>query len=102
MPVSGFWAHSGQSTSAARSSTALGLAAAAGRPKPHTKSGCALTQEDVLNASALHFGYCAGDVVRFQILSGRLWVDFRTEREATGWYPMKNGPGAPPLLNPQP
>ena len=51
-------------------------------------------QEDVLNASALHFGYCAGDVVRFQILQGRLWVDFRTEREATGWYPMKNGPGA--------
>ena len=50
-------------------------------------------QEDVLNASALHFGYCAGDVVRFQILQGRLWVDFRTEREATGWYPMKNGPG---------
>jgi hypothetical protein len=48
----------------------------------------------VLNASALHFGYCAGDVVRFQILQGRLWVDFRTEREATGWYPMKNGPGA--------
>ena len=48
----------------------------------------------MLNASALHFGYCAGDVVRFQILQGRLWVDFRTEREATGWYPMKNGPGA--------
>ena len=47
----------------------------------------------MLNASALHFGYCAGDVVRFQILQGRLWVDFRTEREATGWYPMKNGPG---------
>ncbi len=57
-------------------------------------------QEDVLNASALHFGYCAGDVVRFQILQGRLWVDFRTEREATGWYPMKNGPGVLTLRTP--
>ena len=70
-------------------------------PSPHLTFVCIIPysdqsadmQEDVLNASALHFGYCAGDVVRFQILGGRLWVDFRTERESTGWYPMKNGPG---------
>jgi hypothetical protein len=50
-------------------------------------------QEDVKNASALYQGYCAGDVMRFQILRGRLWVDFRTKRTKQGWFPAKLGPG---------
>ena len=53
-------------------------------------------QEDVKNASALYQGYCAGDVMRFQILRGRLWVDFRTKRTAQGWFPAKLGPGGGP------
>jgi hypothetical protein len=53
----------------------------------------AAVQEDVKNASALYQGYCAGDVMRFQILRGRLWVDFRTKRTAQGWFPAKLGPG---------
>lgn len=58
-------------------------------------SSHAPAQEDVRNASALFQGYCAGDVLRFQILRGRLWVDFRTRRTRQGWFPMKLGIGAP-------
>jgi len=58
-------------------------------------------QEDVRNASALFQGYCAGDVLRFQILRGRLWVDFRTRRTKQGWFPMKLGIGAPRKDHPE-
>ena len=54
--------------------------------------GCT-QQEDVLAASALYDGYCQGDLIRFQILRGRLWVDFRTDRTDLGWFPMKLGVG---------
>lgn len=43
------------------------------------------------NASGLAStgGYCAGDIVRFQIMRGRLWVDFKTDRSDEGWYPAR-------------
>mmetsp|Transcript_524 Transcript_524/g.1576 ORF Transcript_524/g.1576 Transcript_524/m.1576 type:complete len:1117 (-) Transcript_524:961-4311(-) len=52
-----------------------------------------ISKHDVRNVSILTGGYCAGDMVRFQIMRGRLWVDYRTERGSDGWYPAKLGPG---------
>lgn len=36
---------------------------------------------------------CLGEVLRFQIINGSLWIDHLSERHA-GWYPARLGPGA--------
>ena len=36
---------------------------------------------------------CFGEVFRFQIMNGTLWVDHISERHQ-GWYPSKLGAGA--------
>lgn len=35
---------------------------------------------------------CLGEVLRFQIINGTLWIDHLSERHA-GWYPARLGPG---------
>lgn len=35
---------------------------------------------------------CLGEVLRFQIINGSLWVDHLSERHS-GWYPARLGPG---------
>lgn len=35
---------------------------------------------------------CLGEVLRFQIINGSLWIDHLSERHA-GWYPARLGPG---------
>ncbi|KAL3133656.1 hypothetical protein ABBQ32_008167 [Trebouxia sp. C0010 RCD-2024] len=36
---------------------------------------------------------CLGEVLRFQIINGSLWIDHLSERHS-GWYPARLGPGA--------
>ena len=35
---------------------------------------------------------CLGEVLRFQIINGSLWIDHLSERHS-GWYPARLGPG---------
>ena len=46
---------------------------------------------------ALRYRECFGEVFRFQIINGTLWVDHISERH-DGWYPSRMGEGARPNL----
>ena len=41
---------------------------------------------------ALRYRECFGEVFRFQIINGTLWVDHISERHS-GWYPSRMGAG---------
>ncbi|PSC76631.1 O-glucosyltransferase 1-like [Micractinium conductrix] len=50
-----------------------------------------ITQE-VVHAAAQLYDVCDGDLLRFQVLNGSLWVQHVTDRRK-GWYPSGLGPG---------
>ncbi|KAL4422975.1 hypothetical protein ABPG75_009172 [Micractinium tetrahymenae] len=56
---------------------------------PWAKTG--ITKGMVDGAASL-YDDCEGDLLRFQILNGSLWVQHITERRA-GWFPAEFGPG---------
>lgn len=41
---------------------------------------------------AMRYRECFGEVFRFQIINGTLWVDHISERHG-GWYPSQDGEG---------
>lgn len=41
---------------------------------------------------ALRYRECFGEVFRFQVINGTLWVDHISERHG-GWYPSQDGEG---------
>ena len=43
---------------------------------------------------ALRYRECFGEVFRFQVINGTLWVDHISERH-DGWYPSRMGEGDP-------
>ena len=45
---------------------------------------------------AMRYRECFGEVFRFQVINGTLWVDHISERH-TGWYPSQDGEGDIPL-----
>lgn len=51
-----------------------------------------LLLQELVEAAANMYDVCDGDLFRFQILNGSLWVHHVTERRG-GWYPAVLGPG---------
>ena len=48
--------------------------------------------QDMVEEMSRRYRECFGEVFRFQIMNGTLWVDHISERH-NGWYPSKLGPG---------
>ncbi len=51
------------------------------------------TVQELIDEASRRYLECTGEVLRFQIVKGVLWVDHLSERH-DGWYPSKFGPGA--------
>ena len=51
--------------------------------------------QSAVTEMALRYRECFGEVFRFQIINGTLWVDHISERH-DGWYPSRMGAGARP------
>ena len=49
--------------------------------------------QELIDEASRRYLECTGEVLRFQIVKGVLWVDHLSERH-DGWYPSKFGPGA--------
>ena len=48
--------------------------------------------QSAVTEMALRYRECFGEVFRFQVINGTLWVDHISERH-DGWYPSKMGEG---------
>ena len=51
--------------------------------------------QELIDEASRRYLECTGEVLRFQIVKGVLWVDHLSERH-DGWYPSKFGPGTAP------
>ncbi len=51
-----------------------------------------LVLQSAVTEMALRYRECFGEVFRFQVINGTLWVDHISERH-DGWYPSKMGEG---------
>ena len=59
-----------------------------------------LLEQDMVEEMSRRYRECFGEVFRFQIMNGTLWVDHISERHQ-GWYPSKLGAGDPRLFSMQ-
>ena len=53
---------------------------------------CFSLLQSAVTEMALRYRECFGEVFRFQIINGTLWVDHISERHS-GWYPSRMGAG---------
>ena len=53
--------------------------------------------QDMVEEMSRRYRECFGEVFRFQVMNGTLWVDHISERHQ-GWYPSKLGAGVHPAL----
>ena len=53
---------------------------------------CAMLVQSAVTEMALRYRECFGEVFRFQVINGTLWVDHISERH-DGWYPSRMGEG---------
>ncbi len=54
----------------------------------------ACVSQSLVAEMAMRYRECFGEVFRFQIINGTLWVDHISERHG-GWYPSQDGEGDP-------